>query len=618
MKTFMQFLQKLFAHRSGSVVLALTAGLVLSAGLYWYDSNVQEKSLSASFARLSLVRALAFKYELQNELEPASTLNAFYAASNSVSRDEFETFTGTIFERTTSIHWIAWAPRASGPQADPSEKSKSSQETAGGFRAADVDKDAAAKSAGQEGKFPLQYLSYAKAFRGNDKLLGLDIASTPAWKEALERARDSGKRSVAPAGSVANFLGEPSTLLVFQPIYRNGSTVMTPEERQKYLMGYAVLLIDTHLVMDSALKDATKAGGGVNLAVLVGQDKAKLAEIFAHTSRTLQAGDKPVTAQRSAAFQNDLEFQRAGAEWVVRSTPAPGFFREREGNQPLIVLGVSLLFTLLVTIYVNALARTRVREQEENIRKQLEAEKKQKENEELNDSIIDIMRTVAKTAQGDLTIQAPVREDITGALSDAINSMSESTARTLANVANVSNEVRSASQEGRNTVLLTSRGMSDIRGTIQETGKRIKRLGERSQEITSIVKLIDDIAERTSVLALNANMQAAMAGEAGRGFRVVADEVQRLAERSKEATEQIGKLVGTIQSETNDTMLTMDRAIGEVVKGGELADKAAAQVTLLDELGGTLLESVQAFKLPSGLVHEAASTRDGRDSRRVA
>jgi methyl-accepting chemotaxis protein len=228
--------------------------------------------------------------------------------------------------------------------------------------------------------------------------------------------------------------------------------------------------------------------------------------------------------------------------------------------------------------------------------------KKEKDSEALNNSIIDILRAVAKAAQGDLTIQAPVREDITGALSDAINSMSSSTAKTLAGVNSVSNEVRSASQQGRDTVLLTARGMNEIRGTIQETGKRIKRLGERSQEITGIVKLIDDISERTSVLALNANMQAAMAGDAGRGFRVVADEVQRLAERSKQATDQIGKLVTTIQTETNDTIATMDRAIGEVVKGGELAEKAAQQVTHLDELGVQLLGSIQAFKLPSELL----------------
>jgi methyl-accepting chemotaxis protein len=121
------------------------------------------------------------------------------------------------------------------------------------------------------------------------------------------------------------------------------------------------------------------------------------------------------------------------------------------------------------------------------------------------------------------------------------------------------------------------------------------------------------------VLALNANMQAAMAGEAGRGFRVVADEVQRLAERSKEATDQIGKLVGTIQAETNETQATMERTVSEVVKGGELADKAAAKVAHLDELGGELLESVQVFKLPEEALKQAGVVEQAvRDSRKAA
>ena len=227
------------------------------------------------------------------------------------------------------------------------------------------------------------------------------------------------------------------------------------------------------------------------------------------------------------------------------------------------------------------------------------------ENTRLNDSIIEILRSVSKLSQGDLRVHAPVREDVTGALSDAINSMTDATAKTLAGVNASSEAVRAESKTGRETVLATAKGMNEVRGTIQETGKRIKRLGERSQEIGGIVKLIDDIAERTSVLALNANMQAAVAGEAGRGFRVVADEVQRLAERSKEATDQIGKLVSTIQGETNDTIATMEKAIGEVVKGGELVEKAAAQVSGLEKLGSDLYDAVQTFTLPEE-AHTAA------------
>ncbi|MDH5633875.1 MAG: methyl-accepting chemotaxis protein [Gammaproteobacteria bacterium] len=240
-------------------------------------------------------------------------------------------------------------------------------------------------------------------------------------------------------------------------------------------------------------------------------------------------------------------------------------------------------------------------------------------NEMLNNSVIGILRSVSRLGKGDLTTKAPVNEDITGALADSINQMADGISTTLAQVDRASGQVRQASSharditgKGKETVLGTAKGMNDIRGTIQETAKRIKRLGERSQEIGGIIKLIDDIAERTNVLALNANMQAAQAGEAGRGFMVVADEVQRLAESSKEATEQISKLVSGIQVETGDTIATMDKTIAEVVKGGELAEQAASQMALveqtvaqLDALGAELASAVGAFVLPES-VRQAA------------
>jgi len=235
------------------------------------------------------------------------------------------------------------------------------------------------------------------------------------------------------------------------------------------------------------------------------------------------------------------------------------------------------------------------------------------ENEKLNNSVISILRSVSQLGKGDLTVRVPVNEDITGALGDAINNMSESMGRTLGKVYKSSDQVVSTSRQtrelttqSRDTVLSTAGGMNEIRATIQETAKRIKRLGERSQEIGGIVKLIDTIAERTNMLALNANMQAAQAGEAGRGFMVVAAEVQRLAESAKEATHQISKLVNNIQVETGDTMAAMDQAIEEVVEGSELAEEAAKlikrneeMVAQLDALGRDLLDAVLAFKLPT-------------------
>ena len=120
----------------------------------------------------------------------------------------------------------------------------------------------------------------------------------------------------------------------------------------------------------------------------------------------------------------------------------------------------------------------------------------------------------------------------------------------------------------------TIEGMDTIREQIQETSKRIKRLGESSQQIGEIVELIDDIADQTNILALNAAMQAAMAGEAGRGFAVVADEVQRLAERSSNATRQIETLVKTIQADTNEAVSSMENSTTEVVNGAKLAEGA--------------------------------------------
>jgi twitching motility protein PilJ len=235
------------------------------------------------------------------------------------------------------------------------------------------------------------------------------------------------------------------------------------------------------------------------------------------------------------------------------------------------------------------------------------------ENERLNNSVIALLRSVSQLGKGNLTVRVPVHEDITGALGDAINHMSESMGKTLGQVNRASEQVVATSKQtreisalSRDTVLSTASGMNEIRATIQETAKRIKRLGERSQEIGGIVKLIDTIAERTNMLALNANMQAAQAGEAGRGFMVVAAEVQRLAESAKEATHQISKLVGNIQVETGDTMAAMDQAIAEVVQGSELAEQAATQinrnqemVAMLDALGNQLLDAVRAFKLPA-------------------
>ena len=270
------------------------------------------------------------------------------------------------------------------------------------------------------------------------------------------------------------------------------------------------------------------------------------------------------------------------------------------------------------------------------------------ENEKLNNSIIDLLDAVSDLSDRDLTVRVPVAEDVTGPVADAMNLMATETARVLnqireiagqvadaavavesqgqkvnqlaederaiieasmeqldeasktmnqiARQAKASNEVAErashSTREALDTVARTAGGMSEIRETISETEKRIKRLGERSQEITGVVEIINNIAERTHILALNASMQAAAAGDAGRGFAVVADEVQRLAESSRQSTSEIAGLVGNIQTETAETMATMNKAIEQVVEGSELAQASGVQMQATQETTAELAAAV--------------------------
>jgi methyl-accepting chemotaxis protein len=273
----------------------------------------------------------------------------------------------------------------------------------------------------------------------------------------------------------------------------------------------------------------------------------------------------------------------------------------------------------------------------------------QAENERLNNSVISVLQAVNLMSQRDLTARAPVTQDVIGTVADSINALSDETSKVLRGVSHIAGQVQEVSgkvklqaelvsrtaQDERQSVNLmieslgeatktmkhvaaladlsnrsaeqatqvtdtaletvngTVKGMELIRETIAETEKRIKRLGERSQEISGIVNLINTISERTHVLALNASMQAAVAGEAGRGFAVVAEEVQRLAESSRTASQQIGALVGNIQLETNETISTVNRTIGQVVHGSEQAQKAGEQMRHTKEITGQLVAQVK-------------------------
>ena len=282
-----------------------------------------------------------------------------------------------------------------------------------------------------------------------------------------------------------------------------------------------------------------------------------------------------------------------------------------------------------------------------------DAENQQHEAKRVNDAnqaaILRLMNELQSVAEGDLTQEATVTEDITGAIADSVNYTIEELRSLVSNVQNTasrvaqttsevdltSTELLAASNEqlheiretGRSVVDMASRindvssqaqesaavarqslqaaetglhavqnaigGMNSIRDQIQETSKRIKRLGESSQEIGEITELISDITEQTNVLALNAAIQAASAGEAGRGFSVVAEEVQRLAERSADATRQIAALVKAIQTDTQDAVAAMERSTQGVVEGAKLSDNAGTALTEIDQVSRRLSELIQ-------------------------
>lgn len=273
------------------------------------------------------------------------------------------------------------------------------------------------------------------------------------------------------------------------------------------------------------------------------------------------------------------------------------------------------------------------------------------QNKTHQESILRLLDEIQGLSEGDLSSNAVVTEDFTGAIADAFNTAIEELRQLVTTINETSVQVSSAAQEsqataihlaeasdhqaqqitaastavnemavsieevsrnaaestsvaqqsveiahkGSQTVRRTIDGMDTIREQIQETSKRIKRLGESSQEIGDIVELINDIADQTNILSLNAAIQAAMAGEAGRGFAVVADEVQRLAERSSNATKQIEALVKTIQTDTNEAVISMEHSTSGVVDGAKLAEDAGEALVEIESVSNRLAELIQSI-----------------------
>jgi twitching motility protein PilJ len=310
-------------------------------------------------------------------------------------------------------------------------------------------------------------------------------------------------------------------------------------------------------------------------------------------------------------------------------------------------LPLALLVAGLALLVAGLFAALRVHRTLE--RQRSSAETQRRESDRNQQAILRLLDELSSLADGDLTVQATVTEDITGAIADSINyavdalrglvttinasaiqldsatrqtqalsqhlakasgaqskqiaSATESAASMAGSVEEVSGNAERAADVARHSVEVAHKGgdavrrtidgMNTIRETIQETSKRIKRLGESSQEIGNIVELINDIAEQTNILALNASIQSSMAGDAGRGFAVVADEVQRLAERAANATKQIEVLVRTIQTDTNEAVVSMERSTTDVVGGALLAENAGAALGEIEQVSNQIASLVQ-------------------------
>jgi len=380
-----------------------------------------------------------------------------------------------------------------------------------------------------------------------------------------------------------------------------------------------------------------------NLAAISGsnQDAAistrveKMAELFGASERQIAKAINN-DRQKLAKFMPDAELL---SEVLVTMGGKVGLLASsRSPNSTYILISGLFFLVCLLILPIPILSNTTER-----------LEETQTANKQNQTAILRLLDELADLADGDLTTTATVSEDFTGAIADSVNftidqlrrlvsrinttavkvsTAAQSTQQTALHLAEASdhqaqeiagasaainemavtidqvsaNAAESASvaersvsiaNNGAKVVQNTIHGMDTIREQIQDTSKRIKRLGESSQEIGDIVSLINDIADQTNILALNAAIQASMAGDAGRGFAVVADEVQRLAERSAAATKQIEALVKTIQTDTNEAVISMEQTTTEVVNGARLAQDAGVALEEIEGVSANLAELIQ-------------------------
>ncbi|WP_374336190.1 methyl-accepting chemotaxis protein [Methyloversatilis sp.] len=386
--------------------------------------------------------------------------------------------------------------------------------------------------------------------------------------------------------------------------------------------------------------------------------RAAIDPSLAALSGHLDAADALATARKAGA----AVIADAGTLSTLTDRLGAGYVGEREGRLALAGAGALCVLLALASVFMMVRAYNEDQNQQ-RLQAESAREEAKREKDMTQQAILRLMNEMGDLADGDLTVRATVSEDITGAIADSVNytieelsvlvkrindaasrvteasetaqristqllsaaekqsrevtesgqsvlSMAQSmntVSQEATRSAQVARQSLAAAQNGSTAVSNSIRGMNDIREQIQETSKRIKRLGESSQEIGEIVELISDITEQTNVLALNAAIQAASAGEAGRGFTVVAEEVQRLAERSAEATKQIAAIVRTIQTDTQDAVAAMENSTRGVVEGARLSDAAGQALGEISTVSSELAQLIETISSSAQVQAEQAT-----------
>ena len=476
----------------------------------------------------------------------------------------------------------------------------------------------------------------------------------------LELSDEVAALSVQSGGSARQNATAGQLVMLTQRIAKNANTMLAGDivdPEVAFLLGK-----DTNTFRDT-LQGLIQGSDVLRIAQVTDPEiKAKLSELNAGYQQYQRA-----VSQILGNMQGLVNAKRASrdifndSEALLRDSERlnAGYEEELGGRRvnfaALVVVSVLALVTLLLIgkVYVEDSGRR--------------AEESERQNSTNQDAILRLLNEISNLANGDLTVRARVTEDVTGAIADSINYTIDELRRLVTGITAAAQQVTSATREaqtisgqllkaavrqsseiqgtglsvtqmaqsmaevsrsagdsakvaetslhvaekGAQAVQNAIRGMNDIRDQIQETSKRIKRLGESSQEIGEIVQLISDITEQTNVLALNAAIQAASAGEAGRGFTVVAEEVQRLAERSAEATQHIGAIVKSIQRDTQDAVEAMERSTQGVVEGTKTADQADQALREIEQVSNRLAELIgsisEATQRQAGAATKAAT-----------